>query len=128
MEYNKTAKIKLAWYIYQNIFPAKPHKTNPQVHKHFLRRNTGILTIIWKGVSRFAVGGGTCLIMASSNSDIFLTSAGGSLVKVVEAHPSLAEAYKTGKSNCSSMWEYKNIIRKKECYFRRHDLDKVCET
>lgn len=31
-------------------------------------------------------------MMASSNCDIFLASAGGSLVKLAEAHPSLAEA------------------------------------
>lgn len=41
-------------------------------------------------------------MMASSNCDIFLASRGGSLVNVVEAHPSLADAYKTGKSSCSS--------------------------
>jgi len=40
----------------------------------------------------FAFGGGTCDTMASSNCDIFLASAGGSLVYVVDAHPSLAEA------------------------------------
>ena len=39
-----------------------------------------------------AVGGGTCLMTASSNCDIFLASGGGSLVKLAEAHPSLAEA------------------------------------
>jgi len=31
-------------------------------------------------------------MMASSNCDIFFTSAGGSLVKEEDAHPSLAEA------------------------------------
>lgn len=41
-------------------------------------------------------------MMASSNCDIFLASAGGSLVNVEDAHPSLAEAYRTGKSSCSS--------------------------
>lgn len=50
----------------------------------------------------FAFGGGTCLIIASSSCDMFLESAEGSLVKVDEAHPSLAEAYSTGKSSCSS--------------------------
>lgn len=56
-----------------------------------------------------AAGGGTCLMTASSNSDIFLASAGGSLVKVVEAHPSFAEAYRTGKSSCSSKKDYQKI-------------------
>lgn len=40
---------------------------------------------------------------ASSNCDIFFASSGGFLVKVEEAHPSFAEAYRTGKSSCSSV-------------------------
>uniref|UniRef100_A0A0A9CL78 Uncharacterized protein n=1 Tax=Arundo donax TaxID=35708 RepID=A0A0A9CL78_ARUDO len=60
-------------------------------------------TNIWNGASRSAFGEGTCCKMESSNEDIFFALSGGLLVNVKEAHPSLADAYRTGKSNCSSV-------------------------
>jgi len=53
---------------------------------------SNILTNIWNGDSRSAFGEGTCCIMESSNEDIFFALSGGFLVKVKEAHPSLADA------------------------------------
>lgn len=51
-----------------------------------------IPTNIWNGASMLDFGGGTCVTMTSSNCAIFFASAGGSLVKVVDIHPSFAEA------------------------------------
>jgi len=51
-----------------------------------------ILTNIWNGASRSAFGEGTCCTTESSNEDIFFALSGGLLVKVKEAHPSLADA------------------------------------
>jgi hypothetical protein len=51
--------------------------------------------------------------MESSKGDIFFALSGGLLVNVNEAHPSLADAYKTGKSSCSST-QTKTILNKQK--------------